>query len=152
MIAQILSTCFMKQALKGDKLVRSSRVFKLQHIFSAAHSQAAAATYLCIRGVQIPLQHAKTGKDSVQGLDDTPLTYVDTLPALEALASELASASEVAVDLEAHSYRSFQGFCCLMQISTRQADYLVDVITLRSAIGPCLGPLFADAKACTHSL
>ena len=94
----------------------------------------------------------KSSKDGVQGLDETPLTYVDTLPALEELASELALASEVAVDLEAHSYRSFQGFCCLMQISTRQADYLVDVITLRSAIGPCLGPCFTDAKACTPSL
>lgn len=83
----------------------------------------------------------------MQGLDETPLTYIDTLPALEELACNLASASEVAVDLEAHSYRSFQGFCCLMQLSTRRADYLVDVLALRSSIGPCLGPVFADPEA-----
>ncbi len=84
---------------------------------------------------------------SLQGLDETPLTYIDTLPALKELVRELASASEVAVDLEAHSYRSFQGFCCLMQLSTRRADYLVDVLALRSSIGPCLGPVFANAEA-----
>jgi exosome complex exonuclease RRP6 len=27
--------------------------------------------------------------------------------------------------------RSFQGFCCLMQISTREEDYLVEVLELR---------------------
>ena len=83
----------------------------------------------------------------MQGLDETPLTYIDTLPALKELAGELGSACEVAVDLEAHSYRSFQGFCCLMQLSTRRADYLVDVLALRQFIGPCLGPVFANAKA-----
>ena len=107
---------------------------------------------ICVSETRRYLFSMRSLLNDVQGLDETPLTYVDTLPALEALASELALASEVAVDLEAHSYRSFQGFCCLMQISTRQADYLVDVIRLRSAIGPCLGPFFADAKACTHSL
>ena len=85
----------------------------------------------------------------MQGLEETPLTYIDTLPALKELAGTLASASEVAVDLEAHSYRSFQGFCCLMQLSTRHADYLVDVLALRSSIGACLGPVFANDKAST---
>lgn len=82
----------------------------------------------------------------MQGLDETPLTYIDSLPDLEALAGELASAREIAVDLEAHSYRSFQGFCCLMQLSTRRADYLVDALALRGSIGPVLGPVFADSK------
>ncbi|KAJ7350170.1 Exosome component 10 [Desmophyllum pertusum] len=33
-----------------------------------------------------------------------------------------------------HSYRSFQGFCCLMQISTRQKDYLIDTLELRNEL------------------
>lgn len=33
-----------------------------------------------------------------------------------------------------------------MQVSTRTADYLVDVITLRSIVGPVLAPIFADVK------
>jgi hypothetical protein len=39
---------------------------------------------------------------------------------------------EVALDLEAHSVRSFQGFVCLMQLSTRRRDFLVDALALRS--------------------
>ena len=34
--------------------------------------------------------------------------------------------------VQAHSYRSFQGFICLMQISTRARDFLIDTIALRS--------------------
>jgi exosome complex exonuclease RRP6 len=45
---------------------------------------------------------------TLQGLEETPLTYVDSLEALHALAAKLGSAKEIAVDLEAHSYRSFQ--------------------------------------------
>lgn len=30
-----------------------------------------------------------------------------------------------------HSYRSFQGFTCLLQISTREKDYVVDTLLLR---------------------
>ncbi|CAL8468190.1 g7729 [Coccomyxa elongata] len=81
-----------------------------------------------------------------QGLDEMPLTYVDTPEGLHSLAAALSAVREIAVDLEAHSYRSFQGFCCLMQLSTRTADYLVDVITLRSIVGPVLAPIFADVK------
>ena len=33
--------------------------------------------------------------------------------------------------LQHHSYRSFMGFCCLMQISTREEDFIVDTIDLR---------------------
>lgn len=35
---------------------------------------------------------------------------------------------EVAVDLEHHSYRSFVGFVCLMQISTRSQDWIIDCL------------------------
>lgn len=38
----------------------------------------------------------------------TPFEFVDTLPALRAAAARLGAAREVAVDLEAHNYRSFQ--------------------------------------------
>jgi exosome complex exonuclease RRP6 len=40
--------------------------------------------------------------------------------------------------------RSFQGFTCLIQISTRSEDWLVDALALRSRIGPALAPLLAD--------
>ncbi len=43
-----------------------------------------------------------------------------------------------------HIHRSYQGFTCLMQLSTRSADYLVDVLALRPHVGPALARLFAD--------
>eukprot|EP00731_Ephydatia_muelleri_P038543 Em0799g5a len=47
------------------------------------------------------------------------------------LQQELSGVTEFAVDLEAHSYRSYQGFVCLMQVSTRCHDYIVDTLALR---------------------
>ncbi|KAJ4432967.1 hypothetical protein ANN_15224 [Periplaneta americana] len=40
-----------------------------------------------------------------------------------------------------HSYRSFQGFTCLMQISTRDTDYIIDTLTLRDKLH-CLNEIF----------
>jgi exosome complex exonuclease RRP6 len=81
-------------------------------------------------------------------LADTPCTFVDTPAALAALAAALAApeGGAVAVDLEAHSYRSYQGFTCLMQLSTRSEDYLVDTLALRGHIRNALAPFFQDAN------
>jgi exosome complex exonuclease RRP6 len=40
-----------------------------------------------------------------------------------------------------HSYRSFQGFTCLMQISTRDTDYIIDTLLLRDKLH-CLNEVF----------
>ena len=79
-----------------------------------------------------------------QPLDTTPLTFIDTPSALASAASRLSTARAIALDLEAHSYRSFAGFTCLIQLSTRDEDVIVDALALRQCIGPILGPLFAD--------
>jgi len=47
---------------------------------------------------------------------------------------KLRQVQEVAVDLEHHRHRSFSGFVCLMQISTRHDDYIVDTLTLREEL------------------
>jgi exosome complex exonuclease RRP6 len=41
---------------------------------------------------------------------------------------KLEQAKEVAIDLEHHGYRTFWGITCLMQISTRHEDWVVDVL------------------------
>ncbi|DBB10844.1 TPA: hypothetical protein ACH3X3_007317 [Trebouxia sp. C0006] len=79
-------------------------------------------------------------------LEETPLTFVDTLQSLQSMVQHLATAQEVAVDLEHHHYRSFQGFTCLMQLSTRQEDFIVDTLALRADLGAALTPIFADPK------
>ena len=67
-------------------------------------------------------------------MEDTPLVWVDTLSGLRGMIGDLAHVPAVAIDLEAHSYRSFQGFVCLMQVSSRTRDYLVDTLALRSEL------------------
>ncbi|XP_062504252.1 exosome complex component 10-like isoform X2 [Corticium candelabrum] len=67
-------------------------------------------------------------------MEETRLTVVNTLDQLSDLNSILLKEREIAVDLEHHAYRTFQGITCLMQISTRSADYLIDVLELRSHI------------------
>lgn len=51
----------------------------------------------------------------------------------------------VAVDLEHHSYRSYLGLVCLMQISTATEDFLVDTLALRSKL-QVLNSVFCDPQ------
>ena len=67
-------------------------------------------------------------------LHAAPWTWVDTEALLQQMVARLAQCSEIALDLEAHSYRSYRGFTCLMQISTRDEDFLVDAIELRGSL------------------
>lgn len=53
---------------------------------------------------------------------------------------------EIAIDLEHHNFRSFQGFTCLMQVSVRDRDFVVDTIKLRGVLGKHLRSIFADPK------
>lgn len=76
-------------------------------------------------------------------LDETNLVFVDNVEKLSQLLTVLKDVKEFAVDLEHHSFRSFQGFVCLMQISTREEDYLVDTVELRSEL-PVLNEVFTD--------
>uniref|UniRef100_A0A5S6Q7N7 HRDC domain-containing protein n=1 Tax=Trichuris muris TaxID=70415 RepID=A0A5S6Q7N7_TRIMR len=62
--------------------------------------------------------------------EDTPLTMVSTVEELEKLCELLNRQSEFAVDLEANMERSYQGFTCLMQISTRYEDFIIDPFPL----------------------
>jgi exosome complex exonuclease RRP6 len=47
---------------------------------------------------------------------------------------KLKQVDEIAVDLEHHRHRSFNGFVCLMQISTRREDFIVDTLVLREEL------------------
>ena len=77
--------------------------------------------------------------------ESTSFTWVDTSEALSAMLSKLRQASEIAVDLEHHSYRTYSGFLCLMQLSTREEDWIVDTLVLRHEL-EVLNEVFTDAK------
>lgn len=71
--------------------------------------------------------------------------FVDNLSDLKRTIQELKKEDELAVDLEHHSYRSFLGFTCLIQISTRKFDYILDAISLREHLH-VLNEIFTDPK------
>ncbi|KAJ4980150.1 hypothetical protein NE237_010930 [Protea cynaroides] len=77
-------------------------------------------------------------------LESTPFKLVEEVKDLKELAAKLQNVDEFAVDLEHNQYRSFQGMTCLMQISTRSEDFVVDTLKLRVLIGPHLRELFKD--------
>ncbi|KAM0944123.1 putative ribonuclease D [Dioscorea sansibarensis] len=77
-------------------------------------------------------------------LKDTPFKLVDELNELKELCAKLQDANEFAVDLEHNHYRSFQGLTCLMQISTREEDFIIDTLKLRIHVGPYLREVFKD--------
>lgn len=76
---------------------------------------------------------------------EKPALWIDEPSQLESLLQELCEATEIAVDLEAHDHRTFQGFTCLMQISTRANDYLIDTLKLRGEL-QCLNKVFTDPR------
>lgn len=60
------------------------------------------------------------------------LHFVTSVADLDAMIEDhLAKSKEIAIDLEHHDAHSYQGITCLMQISTRSDDFLVDVFPLR---------------------
>lgn len=96
---------------------------------------------------------APTSKPERMVPSHSPLqaTMVDTKERLENLQSHLETATEIAVDLEAHSFHSFAGITCLIQITIgpnvanpNPANFLVDPFPLWQDLGNALGPAFSN--------
>ncbi|CCG80693.1 Exosome complex exonuclease rrp6 [Taphrina deformans PYCC 5710] len=65
-------------------------------------------------------------------VEDNEVSWVDTTTKLQAMLDTLKLSREIAVDLEHHDFHSFRGFVCLMQISNRDQDWIVDTLALRN--------------------
>ncbi|KAG2786898.1 hypothetical protein PC129_g7819 [Phytophthora cactorum] len=80
-------------------------------------------------------------------LDKSSYLWVDTEKKLVQMMKSLtaAEARVIAVDLEHHSYRSYMGLTCLMQISTAREDFLVDTLALRGKL-QTLNLVFCDPE------
>ena len=76
--------------------------------------------------------------------DCSPI-MVDSLELLQHVSKELLNIEIIAVDLEHHDYRSYQGITCLIQISTPHHDYIIDSIKLRDSIH-LLNESFTNSK------
>ncbi|KAK0428290.1 hypothetical protein QR680_010714 [Steinernema hermaphroditum] len=73
------------------------------------------------------------------------LKFVKTKEDLEELRDVLNSVAEFAVDIEHHHLRTFRGIVCLIQISTRTMDYIVDPFPLWKELH-ILNEPFTDPK------
>ncbi len=83
--------------------------------------------------------------------ESTTATWVDTFEGVLAMLDELKEADEIAIDLEHHDFRSYAGILSLMQISTREKDWIIDTLKPWRHRLEVLNEVFADptkVKAC----
>jgi len=71
-----------------------------------------------------------------------PPHWVDTPQALARMLADVQQCSQIGVDTESNGLHAYQEQICLLQISTPQADYLIDPLALRDL--QSLGAIFAD--------
>ncbi|EXJ59721.1 hypothetical protein A1O7_03867 [Cladophialophora yegresii CBS 114405] len=61
-------------------------------------------------------------------IDESKPIYVDTEEGVKDMLQDLRKAKEIAIDLEHNDQRSYVGLVCLMQISTRDKDWIIDTL------------------------
>ncbi|KAH7155121.1 ribonuclease H-like domain-containing protein [Dactylonectria estremocensis] len=81
-----------------------------------------------------------------QPVETTQATWVDTYEGVLEMLEELKKAKEIAVDLEHHDYRTYVGLVSLMQVSTRDKDWIVDTLQPWRHKLEVLNEVFADPK------
>ncbi|KAI8963573.1 ribonuclease H-like domain-containing protein [Daldinia sp. FL1419] len=81
-----------------------------------------------------------------QPVETTAATFVDTFEGVLDMLQELKSATEIAIDTEHHDFRTYSGLLSLMQISTREKDWIVDTLQPWRHKLEVLNEVFADPK------
>ncbi|GAP85128.1 putative exosome complex exonuclease Rrp [Rosellinia necatrix] len=76
--------------------------------------------------------------------ESTTATFVDTYDGVLAMLAELKGATEIAIDTEHHDFRTYSGLLSLMQISTREKDWIVDTLQPWRHKLEVLNEVFAD--------
>ncbi|KAJ9148602.1 Exosome complex exonuclease rrp6 [Pleurostoma richardsiae] len=85
-------------------------------------------------------------KDAIPYLpvETTTAIWVDTYEGVLEMLEELKKAKEIAIDLEHHDFRTYTGLLSLMQISTREKDWIVDTLKPWRHRLEVLNEVFAD--------
>lgn len=112
-------------------------------------------------------EHGTSGTLNNQSLGAMKGIWIDTEHELTKLVSRIEGGGdfqEIAIDLEAHNYRSFSGFVCTMQLSLRRPkvsegnlaaikqddsiengfDFIIDTLALRNVMNKYFAPIFAN--------
>ncbi|EEA27727.1 exosome nuclease subunit [Talaromyces marneffei ATCC 18224] len=77
-------------------------------------------------------------------VESTEAVWVDTPEGVAEMVKELKKANEIAVDLEHHDMHTYYGLVSLMQISTRDKDWVVDTLQPWREDLQQLNEVFAD--------
>ncbi|KAL6930467.1 related to Exosome complex exonuclease RRP6 [Hanseniaspora guilliermondii] len=75
--------------------------------------------------------------------NETNALFITSDEELKGMVADLKKYTELAIDLEHHDLRSYYGITCLMQISTRDQDYIIDTLVLRDELTQ-LNEVFCD--------
>ena len=79
--------------------------------------------------------------------DENFVHLVDSEDDLRRLANTLGQCKRFGFDLEWHSYRSYLGVTCTIQIATEDGTvYVIDALKCFDFVGDCLGPIFSEAS------
>ncbi|GAA5830737.1 hypothetical protein JCM11251_001059 [Rhodosporidiobolus azoricus] len=104
------------------------RYIRYTHPYAAELSALSPPPSLLVK----PSKPAPHAKDS---FEKTPFEWVETEEALGRMVDEIRAVGEqgegmkdLAIDLEHHDFRTWGGVTCLMQLSTRKKDYVIDVL------------------------
>lgn len=71
-----------------------------------------------------------------------PAMYIDTQDSFESFIKSLADEEQIAVDTESNNMYAYHGQVCLIQLSTRTQDYIIDPLAIEDI--HALGDIFAD--------
>ncbi|MCJ1388960.1 Exosome component 10 [Xylographa bjoerkii] len=97
-----------------------------------------------LRSSYPPSVYVKSDPLAYLPLESTTATFVDTIEGVEAMLADLKNAKEIAIDLEHHDTHSYVGLVSLMQISTREKDWVVDTLKPWREELQMLNEVFAD--------
>ncbi|KAL8727474.1 MAG: hypothetical protein Q9181_005697 [Wetmoreana brouardii] len=78
--------------------------------------------------------------------ESTTAVWVDTPDAVHDMLQHLRKAKEIAIDLEHHDTHTYAGLVCLMQISTREKDWIVDALVPWREDLQILNEVFTDPR------
>lgn len=79
-----------------------------------------------------------------QPVETTAATFVNTFQGVLDMLAELKKVKEIAIDTEHHDFRTYTGLLSLMQISTRDKDWIVDTLQPWRHKLEVLNEVFAD--------
>ncbi|KAI0391553.1 ribonuclease H-like domain-containing protein [Xylariaceae sp. FL0594] len=87
-------------------------------------------------------------KDPINYLpfESTTANFVDTFEGVLEMLEELKQATVIAIDTEHHDFRTYNGLLSLMQISTREKDWIVDTLQPWRHKLEVLNEVFANPK------